>query len=168
MKNLLKIVIDILDRIIITFSIIVMLLLILLNFFDLLQRFIFGKSFSWMMDLTLLAGAWVFCLCFSVVVKRKEDIAVEFLVNRFHPMIKKTLKIFVSFAMILFSIIVVIFSIKLAGSQTHIYIYTLKPLTEAYRTIALAIGFGLTTIVLVYHLWEQIDSLTAKKYRNRK
>jgi TRAP-type C4-dicarboxylate transport system permease small subunit len=140
-----------------------MMLLIVVNFFDYLQRFIAGNSFSWVMDITLLAGSWVFCLGFSVVVKRKEDIAVEFVFKRFPVLVQIVVKFAISLFMIVFSLLMVVHSIKLASTQTHIFIYTLKPITETYRTLAVTVGFALTIVFLLYNLWDQVDSIKTTK-----
>jgi TRAP-type C4-dicarboxylate transport system permease small subunit len=159
MKRAFKRAIDWMDFVIIRLSILVMSVLILINFFDYVRRYFWGKSLTWAMDLTLFAGAWVFCLGFSIVIKRKEDIRVEFLYNLFPPLAKKAVAIAISLTMIFMSVLISINTIELARSQSHLFIYTMKPLTEKYRTLALPAGFMLSIVFLVYHLWDEIESL---------
>jgi TRAP-type C4-dicarboxylate transport system permease small subunit len=161
MRTLYRLAADFLDQVIMKTCTVVMALLLLVNFVDLLQRFIIRKSFSWVMDITLLAGGWVFCLAFAVVVKRKEEISVEFLFRRFPLLVRNILKLVITVLMMGFSLLVVIHSIRLARTQVQVYIYTLKPLTEMHRTIALTVGFALITFFLVHNLWEQFENLSA-------
>jgi len=159
LKKVYKVFIDTLETIILKLLVIVMFCLIVMNFFDYLQRYFLGKSFNWMMDLTLILGAWVFCLGFSIVIKRKESIAIEFVSKQFPKPFRKYLKVFTSLIMFLFSFVIFINSIKLAKSQQNVYIFTLKPITESYRASALVVGFLLTMVFLIYIIWDQIDEL---------
>lgn len=163
MKLLYKRFIDVLDKMLINFSMIAMLIIILINFYDYIQRFFFRTSFHWGIDLTQIVFEWVILLTFSVVVKRKKNIVINFLYDKLPIYVQKYVKLIILILMFIFSVVIVKASITLAIGQKNIPIHTLMPLTETYRTLAISFGFFFILIFLIYEIWEEVEKLVKKR-----
>ena len=115
----LKIVNDILEKIVIWASKLTLVLMLGINVLEIFSRTIFSYSFSWVQELSMLLLASMVFLGGCGVYRQKRDAVVTYFTDRLlPPFIQKLLSLFFNILIIAFLTIVTIYAIKLQSIQS--------------------------------------------------
>ncbi|SHI75679.1 TRAP-type C4-dicarboxylate transport system, small permease component [Dethiosulfatibacter aminovorans DSM 17477] len=128
-------------------SVIALVLLILINAYEIFVRNTFDKSIIWIQDISILLMVWMVFLGFSKIVYNKNTIRITVVYDKFPSIIKSFLDCFRFIVIIIFFIILSFASYKLIVSQ-YGQGTTTASIPLVYYTSAVLVNA--ITIILIY------------------
>ena len=128
---------------------ILMVILTLVVFLEILSRYLFGFSITFVSSLTQLVFPWMVFLAAIAVTRREDHISINFLVNKFRKKIQKRLVLFSKLVILFFSILMTISSFELAQGVINQPIPILE-ISRAWLYGSITLSFAIISIVAVY------------------
>jgi TRAP-type C4-dicarboxylate transport system permease small subunit len=147
-RGLLRRILDVVEKVLVILGITLFGMVILANALEIFARTVFGYSFFWVQEFTVVICSYTIFLGIVVVFKRKGNIFVTFIYDRFPDSIKRTVSVSIDLMMVVFLII----SIKLTYAYLLLvyggYTQTMKiPYFMMYLPILISLSLILLTVV---------------------
>lgn len=162
-----SIIMKLIERIEITMSALILAFMIVINMIEVICRYTLGFSISWVQETTILLAGWMTYISAGAIFKRKEDIVVEYLVNKMKPIPRFLLDAIFKVMTLLALAIIVHQGIKLYKFQIG---FTNESLGIPDNIFYLPVLIGASSIFLttVYLLINGTIDLAKRFSRNRR
>lgn len=130
-------------------------LMVAINGAEIVARGLFGVSFSWVQEVSILAAMWVYFFAYALIAKGEEYIRVDIIVNQFGPGAARAIRVAGRLATIAFHAVVVLFAIE---SFRFLGLFTTAILGWPESLFVLPILLGsadivVTELALLYRQW---------------
>lgn len=109
--------IEFLERIETILAIIIIIFIILINTFEIIGRYFFSKPLGWAHELSLYLIIWVTYFSVSILVKRRELIALDFFYVKFSENRKRIITLSYNIMLLIASVIMIRYSLPLEKIQ---------------------------------------------------
>jgi TRAP-type C4-dicarboxylate transport system permease small subunit len=86
--------------------------MVAVNGLEITSRALFGMSFSWVQEISILAAMWVYFFAYALIAKSDEYIRVDFLVRRLPPPATRWVEVTTRLAIIAFHLVVFWFGVE--------------------------------------------------------
>lgn len=86
--------------------------MVVVNGLEITSRALFGTSFSWVQEISILAAMWVYFFAYALIAKSDEYIRVDFLVRHLPPAANRWLEVTTRLAIIAFHVVVFWFGVE--------------------------------------------------------
>lgn len=99
-------------RVVLVVSVALLALMVAVNGIEIAGRSLFGRSFVWVQEISILAAMWVYFFAYGLVAKDEEYIRVDILAKTASPPARAAIALFARIATIGFHAVVVWFGIE--------------------------------------------------------
>lgn len=99
-------------RVVLIVSIAFLALMVAVNGFEIVGRGLFGRSFVWVQEVSIMSAMWVYFFAYGLVAKDEEYIRVDLFASMTGPAVKAAISLFARLATIAFHAVVVWFGIE--------------------------------------------------------
>lgn len=154
LKELIKIK-AIINKIVLTLSEIAILLIAFISFIQVVARYVFNSPFFWVEEISRILIIYMTFMSASIVLSKGEHLSLDLLSNYTSGVIHKIQKILIGFSILLFSISMTFYSIKMITKTW----YMLTPLgfPRGFIYLALVIGGVLLIIESIFILLQDFE-----------
>ncbi|MGI6700557.1 MAG: TRAP transporter small permease [Christensenellales bacterium] len=139
---------SVLTKLIRYFCILAMLIITVVVFIQVINRYFFGKSFQWAEELSILLMIWVAFLGSVLAIRSDSHSRIDFLVKKLPERIKKIVDVFNYLVCALFAAFLAYYSLDIVKAKMDI-ISTGLPISTAFWPLAVTVGGGLMVVYLV-------------------
>jgi TRAP-type C4-dicarboxylate transport system permease small subunit len=108
----LRLYLDVSKRAVIAVSVAVLALMVALNGLEIAGRGLFGRSFTWIQEVSILAAMWIYFFAYALIAKDEEYIRVDFVADRVGAAARRWMALFARLATIAFHGLVLWFAFE--------------------------------------------------------
>nr|WP_142411103.1 TRAP transporter small permease subunit [Clostridium sp. Marseille-P7770] len=135
---------------------------IVLNAYEILQRNLWGNSFIWIQEISVLLMLWFAMLGLPKVANDNADICLDLFINKLPPSARKIVDLLVAAMLVFMNYILLVNLYKLYLSQgNNVTIVARYPLK--FRSYALFLGIGTTEIKYIANTVKAALAVLGKK-----
>lgn len=128
---------------------------VLINGLEIVSRTLLGGSLSWVYEVNLLLGNWIYFLGICLVYYRQRDITVEFLFERLGPGTKRLYLIALNLVMVAVLAVIIFYGYRLVLVQSRTATLGVHIPNHLY-SLPVVLGAGSMILILIkqsFELW---------------
>ena len=112
LDGVLRLYLDLTRRVVMASSIAFLALMVAINGVEIVGRGVFGRSFVWVQEISIVSAMWVYFFAYGLIAKDDEYIRVDLFANLAGPTAQRAMAIFARLATIAFHAVVAWFAIE--------------------------------------------------------
>jgi TRAP-type C4-dicarboxylate transport system permease small subunit len=151
-------------RIVLIVSITFLALMVAINGIEIVGRGMFGRSFVWVQEVSIMSAMWVYFFAYGLIAKDQEYIRVDVFANMVGPAVKAATSLFARLATIAFHATVVWFGIE-AWRFLGLFRTSILDWPESLFVLPILIGAADILITECIHLRTSLIGATSEPGR---
>jgi len=150
--------VEVLDRVMMAACASMLVLVVAVNGIQVVTRSFFGRSSVYNAEVSLVISALMYFAGYLVLLKRREDVALEYFYLKLPPMARRLLDLLIAAAIVAF------FTVLLAASLRYVRLTDMMedpilPVPQSYTTAPILVAAVACLWVAVYQLLQAIERL---------
>ncbi|MCR4443315.1 MAG: TRAP transporter small permease [Peptococcaceae bacterium] len=148
MKKKIRLMLDMIDRYAMVLLSLLFTVMVVSIFLQVVMRYVFHSGNAWAEELARYSFAWLVMIGSAIAVRRGRHMRIDFLINLFPPVFKKTVEAVLNVLLALFLVVMTLYGIRLV-LLTQRQLSTGLGIPMAYAYLAIPTG---GVLMLVYLL----------------
>lgn len=146
-------------RIVVTVSIGMLMLMVMLNGLEIVGRGAFGRSFTWVQEVSIIAAMWVYFFAYGLIAKDDDYIRVDIVTNMLGESVRGALSVLARLTTITFHAIVLWFAFE-TWQFLGLFRTSVLDWPESLFVLPIMLGAGdILVTELIYLYWALVGRL---------
>jgi TRAP-type C4-dicarboxylate transport system permease small subunit len=154
--------VDVADRWLLVFCVVLIVVVVVLNAVEIVTRYFFGYSSPVSMELAVSLSSWMYFLGYAVLLKRDEDVRMQFFFDRLGPKTRCLIETGTNVLIVVFFGVALIKAVEFYG-MTSVMTHPAFPVKQSYFVLPVLLGAAVCLWVALYRLWAYLDAVARKR-----